>query len=256
MYSQAKERFTRLWKKYFDGAELPITFFYSDSSDLKAIRPAVKPPEGHHCVISDIARVRRGRPLAFDADSFGCGGAQRYFGFTSALMPDFEYFLSNGIPGKMEGERYKKSPDLVREAIANMPVFEAPGRYAVFKRWDALDEPDQPEVVIFFGLPDVLSGVFTLFSFDEAQPDRVICPFAAGCASIVQYPYLEKDSHIQRAVLGMLDVSARPCVSMNVLSFAVPMRRFERMIDNMEESFLITGSWAKVRRRIAAAQKK
>jgi hypothetical protein len=256
MDSQVKGRFIRLWKKYFNGAELPVTFFYSDSSNLKAIRPAVKPPEGHHCMISDIARVRRGKPLAFDADSFGCGGAQRYLGFTSTLMPDFEYFLSTGIPGKMEGERYKKTPDLVREAMVSMPAFTAPARYAVFKRWDGLDEADQPEVVIFFGFPDVLSGVFTLFSFDEAQPDRIICPFAAGCASIVQYPYLEKDSQTPRAVLGMFDVSARPCVPMNVLSLAVPMKRFERMIDNMEESFLITGSWAKVRRRIAVAHKK
>lgn len=256
MDSQVKERFTRLWTRYFDGAELPVTFFYSDSAGLKAIRPPVRPPEGHHCVISDITKVRRGKSLVFDADSFGCGGGQRYFGYTSALMPDFEYFLSTGIPGKMEGERYKKTPELVREVIVNMPVFKAPGRFAVFKRWDALGENDQPEVVIFFGLPDVLSGVFTLFNFDEAQSDRVICPFAAGCASIVQYPYLETNSQAPRAVLGMFDVSARPCVPMNVLSFAIPMKRFQQMIDNMEESFLTTGSWAKIRRRIGSGQKK
>lgn len=29
-------------------------------------------------------------------------------------MPNFEYFLSCGIPGKLEGERYKKTPELVR----------------------------------------------------------------------------------------------------------------------------------------------
>jgi uncharacterized protein (DUF169 family) len=256
MNSQAKERFIRLWRKYFDGAELPVTFWYSDTSELKAIRPVVKPPEGHHCVIADIAKVRRGKTLAFDAESFGCGGGQLYFGFRSAPMPDFEYFLSTGIPGKMEGERYKKSPELVREVVANRPTFTAPGRYAVFKRWDVLSESDHPEAVIFFAYPDVLSGVFTLFNFDESEFDRIICPFAAGCSSIVQYPYLENESERPRAILGMFDVSARPCVPMNVLSLAVPMKRFERMIDNMEESFLITASWSKVRRRISAAHKK
>ena len=29
-----------------------------------------------------------------------------------------------------------------------------------------------------------------------------------------------------------------------------PMKKFERMVRDMEESFLITGSWAKVQRRL------
>jgi hypothetical protein len=49
----------------------------------------------------------------------------------------------------------------------------------------------------------------------------------------------------------MFDVSARPCVAADVFTFAVPMNRFAEMVENMEESFLITGSWSKVRKRIA-----
>jgi hypothetical protein len=48
----------------------------------------------------------------------------------------------------------------------------------------------------------------------------------------------------------MFDVSARPFVPGATLSFAVPMNKFAAMIDNMDESFLITKSWAAVRRRI------
>jgi hypothetical protein len=48
----------------------------------------------------------------------------------------------------------------------------------------------------------------------------------------------------------MFDVSARPFVSERTLSFAVPMAKFTRMVGDIEESFLITGSWAKVRSRI------
>jgi len=165
-------------------------------------------------------------------------------------MPNFEYFLSCGIPGKLEGERYKKSPELVREVVASSPRFTAPAKSIVFKRWDALDASDNPEVAIFFARPDVLSGLFTLANFDECEPNGVIAPFAAGCGTIVQYPYLEKASARPRAVLGMFDVSARPYVPGDVLSFAVPMRKFARMIENMEESFLVTPSWGKVRRRL------
>jgi len=78
----------------------------------------------------------------------------------------------------------------------------------------------------------------------------VIAPFGSGCSTIVQYPYLEIKSPNPRGVIGMFDVSARPFVPNDALTFATPMSKFARMIDNMEESFLITPSWAKVQKRI------
>ena len=66
----------------------------------------------------------------------------------------------------------------------------------------------------------------------------------------MQYPYLEKGSARSKAVIGMLDVSARPCVPKETLTFAVPMNKFIRMVHNMEESFLITRSWEKVKKRM------
>ncbi len=248
-----KAKFERLWQKYFDGAELPLGFFYTDEAPGSARMP--KPATGHRCVIGDLARARRGQNTALNADVIGCGGGKRYLGFTSELRPDFEYFLSYGIPGKLEGERYKKSPELVKQVMGKMPAFAAPGPFIVFKRWDRLEESDYPEVIIFFARPDVLSGLFTLAAFDEADRDAVVVPFGGGCATIVQYPYLEKDAQHPRCVLGMLDVSARPCVPADVMTFAAPMKKFARMVANMEESFLTTGSWRKVRRRIAASLK-
>ncbi len=78
----------------------------------------------------------------------------------------------------------------------------------------------------------------------------MISPFGAGCSTIIQYPYLEMNSSRPRGVVGMFDVSARPFVSPDELTFAVPMSKFERMVGNMDESFLITESWKKVQRRI------
>jgi hypothetical protein len=131
-----------------------------------------------------------------------------------------------------------------------MPEFEAPAEYIVFKRWDDFDEEDEPAVIVFFAPPDVLSGLFTLAGFDEADPQAVIAPFSSGCGSIVFHPFLQLASDQPRAVLGMFDVSARPCVPSDVLTLAVPWPKFRRMVKNMEESFLITGSWEKVRARI------
>jgi uncharacterized protein (DUF169 family) len=243
-----KNKFLTLWKKYFNDAELPITFYYTDEEgQAEAVKPGAVP----RCVIGALVKIRSGQSLAFDVDAVGCPGGKRYLGFADSLMPNFEYFLSCGIPGKMEGERYKKSPEMVKEYMKkHAPAMKAPGKFIVFKRWDRLEEADQPEVVIFYAKPDVLSGLFTLASFDETEQNMVIAPFGSGCSTIVQYPYMEIKSRHPRAVIGMFDVSARPYVPQNRLTFAVPLAKFARMVDNMEESFLITPSWAKLQKRI------
>ena len=244
-----RDRFLELWEKHFDDTELPISFYYTDEpAPLDPLPPA----KGHACIMAQLARVRKGQDLCFNIDSIGCFGGKKYLGFTHGTMPGFEYFLSYGIPGEMEGERYKKTPEMVQEIMKNQPQCEAPARHIVFKRWDQLAEADQPEVVIFLATPDVLSGLFTLSGFDETDSNAVIAPFGAGCATIVQRPYVERERERPRSVLGMLDVSARPYVPPDALSFATPMAKFRSMVDNMDESFLITKSWAKVRRRIHA----
>jgi hypothetical protein len=244
---ELKERFTERWRQDFAGSELPIVSFYTG----KRGQAEAPQPKSHRCLICQLGQVRKGTPLQFDVDAVSCGGGKRYLGFTPSLRPGFEFFLSCGIPGEMEGERYKQSPELVKALMARMPDFEAPAPTIVFKRWGQLEAGDEPEVVIFFALPDALSGLFTLAGFDEARPEAVIAPFSSGCGSIVYYPYQELRAESPRAVLGMFDVSARPCVPANTLSFAVPWPKFVRMVDQMDESFLITGSWEKVRARIA-----
>jgi hypothetical protein len=245
-----KDRFTALWAKYFDGAELPICLFFSDA---EACSQLLRPIKDHVCMVGQLALPRRGEDIAFTGETLGCAGGKRFLGFSAQIRPGFEYFLSCGIPGKMEGERYKKSPELALAFANEAPSLKAPAKYAVFKRWDRLAAEDQPEVVIFFAAPDVLSGLFTLSGFAEKDLQSVIAPFGPGCAAIGAYPYLEGRAPQPHAVLGMFDVSARPFVPERTLSFAVPMAKFARMVGDMEESFLITGSWAKVRSRIAKA---
>ncbi len=242
-----KESFLTLWKKYFNNAELPLIFYYMDKEDKS---PLAKPKSVPRCIIDALSLAREGEVLCFNVESIGCFGGRRYLGFTEKIMDTFEYFLSCGIPRKVEGERYKKTPQLVAEWLKKAPSFEAPAPFVVFKRWDLLKEADEPEVVVFFASPDVLAGLFTLANFDEAEANAVFTPFGSGCASLVQYPYLEKASKHPRAIIGLFDVSARPFVSANALTFSVPMNKFERMVENMEESFLITNSWKAVQKRL------
>ncbi len=248
METGLKSKFSAMWAKYFPGAELPFAFYYSDS-ESKA--ETVKPGSIPRCIIAALREVRQGRSLAFDVDSIGCAGGKRYAGFAREIRPEFEYFLSCGIPGKMEGERYKKTPELVRQSMEYAPPFSAPAKHIVFKRWDRLDESDRPDVAIFFATADIIAGLFTLANYDEAEPNGVFAPFGSGCSSIIQYPYLERESKRPRAVIGLFDISARPFVGTSELAFSVPVNKLQRMVDNAEESFLITGSWRAIQKRIS-----
>jgi hypothetical protein len=174
-----------------------------------------------------------------------------YLGYDEERSENFRYFLSFGKPGVVEGERYKKSPELVDEIGARHVFLPAEGKQYLFRRWDQLTGTDNPDVVIFFARPEVLSALFTLANFDQADPDGVICPFGSGCSSIIHYARREQQQVHPRAVLGMFDPSARPCVDIDILTFSVPMKRFETMIAGMEESFLVTRTWEKVQRKIA-----
>jgi uncharacterized protein (DUF169 family) len=247
MKIELKNQFLELWKKYFGDAELPITFYYS-TGDGGAER--AEKPKGRSCLICELARVRNGRPMFYNIESLACMGARRYLGYSEKMRPGFEYFLSCGND-QMEGERYIRTPEIVREFMKNQQTLPIEGKNIVFKRWDNLTLNDDPDVVIFFARPDVLSGLFTLANFDQTDPNGTITPFGAGCGTIIHHPYLESQSDRQRAVIGMFDPSARPCVPEDTLTFAVPMKRFEKMIGYMEESFLITDTWTTVKKRIS-----
>jgi hypothetical protein len=246
MKEKLQENFLQKWLEYFGKAGLPLAYFYTDNvpdADLNDSKNIAQ------CLIGNLSRVREGHSYVYGAKTPGCPGGKRYSGYVQKLMPDFEYFLSCGIAGKMDGERYKKTPELVREYLQSNPPFTAPARYLVFKRWDRLAPEDEPAALIFFAGPDVLSGLFTLANFDAADSNNVIAPFGSGCSSILSYTLAESRSDSPRCVLGMFDISARPEVPADILTLTIPMKRFEQMLDNMDESFLITGSWDVVRRR-------
>lgn len=247
-----KTDFIRLWRKHFGRTEEPLCFFYTDDERYAAFLDRRRKSGEFRCLIKALGRVRRGKVLAFDRGTIGCPGGLRYAGFSKSLRPDFKFFLSCGIPGRMEGERYKKTPELVEQMLRDAPVIEAEGKRLVFKPWGKMDEGETPRAVVFFAPPDALSGLFTLANFRRAEEPGVICPFGAGCGSIIGHVLAEARAPRPRAVLGLFDPSARPHVEPDLLTFSAPWRLFLEMNEDMEESFLITPTWVKLRRRLAA----
>lgn len=243
-----KDDFLGKWEKYFGKSELPVSFYFSN--EISDAEPASEPKAGHSCLICELKKVREGKSIAYTEDTISCRGARRYTGYTNEMFPDFRYFLSCGIPDELEGERYKKTPELVDDFLINYTPLPTEKKYLIFKRWDKLAESDEPVAVIFFAKPDVLSGLFTLANFDSGEPYSVTVPFAAGCGSIIHYPALENLKDDPKCIMGMFDPSARHCVEPDVLTFSVPIKKFAKIVEYMDESFLITDTWKTVESRI------
>jgi len=96
----------------------------------------------------------------------------------------------------------------------------------------------------------VLSGLFNLNCLDSTAEDAVIAPFGAGCTNLIYYPCRKQLNGRRRAVIGLMDPSAGRCTKADLVTFAIPITKFLAMIDQMEESFLITETWKIIQKRI------
>jgi len=239
-----------LWKQFRESLglrESPLGIYYTNNKP-----EGVTPKTGIHlCMIGFLKKARKkGKTVYFDKSHFGCPGGGYYMGFLESPRPNIEYFLSCGIPGEMEGERYIKTPELAREYFGKMKPRPAPASYCVFKSIETFQGEEKPEVVVFFGSPDILSGLFTLTNYALGSTDGVYTPFGSGCSTILTYPLKEAEKTEPRSILGMFDVSARPMVEKDVLTFSMPYSIFLKLLSNVQGSFLQTESWKKVLQRI------
>jgi uncharacterized protein (DUF169 family) len=240
-----------LWKQFKDAlglTESALGIYYTNDKP-----EGVTPKEGlSGCMIGLLQNARKkGKTVYFDKTHFGCPGGGYYMGFLEKARPNIEYFLSCGIPGKLEGERYIKTPELARKYFGMMRPRPAPAIYCVFKPIEAFQRGSvKPDVVAFFVSPDILSGLFTLTNYALETTEAVYSPFGSGCSTILTYPLRETEKESPRAVVGMFDVSARPMVEKEAVSFAIPYSVFLKLLENVSGSFLQTESWKKVLQRI------
>ncbi|MGZ3603869.1 MAG: DUF169 domain-containing protein [Thermodesulfobacteriota bacterium] len=239
-----------MWKQFRETlglTESPLGIYYTNDKP-----EGVTPKEGlSGCMIGLLQNARKkGKTIYFDKSHFGCPGGAYYMGFFESPRPNIEYFLSCGIPGELEGERYIKTPERAREYFSKMIPRRAPAIYCVFKPIERFQDGPDPEVVALFATPDILSGLFTLINYAMERTDAVYAPFGSGCGTILTYPLKEAGKEQPHAILGMFDVSARPTVEKEILTIAMPYSLFLKLLENVSGSFLQTESWKKVLHRI------
>jgi uncharacterized protein (DUF169 family) len=229
------------------------------------------------CVMWLAAYAAKGKAAVADVKTFGCfgGGVGLGFGNQYKNFPDGEegfcHFLSNGNTNReggaelaekikpfmraeaydnfLHGERYIKTPALVKKFVEALPMTEIPAQYVVFRPLDTVDtKKEKPQTVIFFVNPDQLSALVVLANYGRGDNENVILPYAAGCQTIGIYPYREAKSAKPRAVVGLTDISARVYIrkqlgDANLMTFAAPFALFEEMEQNVPGSFLERHTW-------------
>jgi hypothetical protein len=250
----------------------PVAVLFSDERPADAMQFA----EGRWgCVMWLLATAARGKAAVADRATFGCIGGGTGLGFGNQYqnwpggIECFYRFLSTGngetkhgrrvadeIAGTwrreavehfVHGERYTKSPDETKAFVDNLPFFEVPTRYVVFKPLADVGDDERPQTVVFLVDPDRLAGLVVLANYGRAGNENVIMPWAAGCQSIGIFAYREAASHPPRAVVGITDPSARLYLAKQLgrglMTFAAPFAMFEEMETNVHGSFLEADTW-------------
>lgn len=217
-------------------AELPLVFWYSDTLENETEKI-------NGCFFKRMKKVREGATVSLNGETMGCGGGKFYTGFTD--MPEH-------VPTFVSlKEKYKKSPEMVKEFVEQLGVPRAEKEYLHFARIDKIDSLESMEGVLFLATPDMLSGLTTWAFFDNNAEDAVTSIFGSGCSAVVTQTILENRKGGNRTFIGFFDPSVRPYFEPNLLSYTIPMSRFKKMYETMRSSCLFdTHAWGKIKERM------
>ena len=235
----------------------PIAVFLADEKPEGALQFK---GGGWGCVAASMVSVSEGKTAAFDRRS-GCAGGATGLGFGNAFEQrgfPIDKLLSNGDPEgarnyppnspMAHGERFFKTPELVRHMIGRLPITEVPTEYVVMKPLQAVTEADSPELVVFLVTADQLSALIVMTDYSRGSGESAIAPFGGACWAVL-YGYAEAKRDVPRGVVGFFDIAQRHRVGRDMLSYTVPWRLFLQMEADVEGSFLELEEWRKLRER-------
>ncbi len=174
---------------------------------------------------------------------------------TFALKAGIEYFLSTGRgEGFREGEGYRRTPEMAAGFVSNLPIVDLPWTYRVFEPLDQVGPGEEPRLVTFYVGADQLCGLVVMANYDRPNLYNVTIPHCSGCQGVFLIPYAEAQKENPRAVVGMMDPSARPFIDPDQVTFTVPYKRFLEMEANVPGSFFTRSTWSKMAARLDGAR--
>lgn len=258
----------------------PVAIVWTDRKPTKALELKAGT---WGCVMWLFAKVaKEGKTAVFSRDTTTCAGGAMGIGFGRPLTQHaarteegFCSFLSNGLEGaadkkayeaiidrsfdaphkKMltEGERFMKSPAVVKKFLQNLPVYDAKDGYIVMKPVHEVENGEDVRSVVFVANADQISALAILANYGTGniRDGIIVAAGAAGCQAMGVCTYAEGEGKNPRAVVGLTDLSARMHVrntlGKDVLTFSVPLALYREMEKNVRGSFLGLDLWKELR---------
>jgi uncharacterized protein (DUF169 family) len=256
-------------------SEEPFGVYYDDTKPEKAFGPKPGPPISREledqgkvnmqdvfkhfsCVMGNIWLARKKHRAAYiSSEEYGCLGGVFYCSMMKPNLKFIEHYVTTGISGTpVHGERYLPSPEAMRKFLGKVDPRKAPAKYCIFKPLSLFADSEEPEFVIFFARPEVMSGLVTHTAFTTGDVDCTASPFGAGCTNLVAWPLFYKEKGIDKAIIGGFDPSARKFMKTDELTFTVPWSLYKKMLAALPESmFNVPGAWTEVRKKVARSAK-
>jgi uncharacterized protein (DUF169 family) len=261
--------------QYLGSSEEPFGVHYDDTKPENAYGPRVgvhisreledqgkldmqEVMKSFSCVMGNVWLARKKHGAAFiSTEEYGCVGGAYYCSMMKPHLRFIEHYVSTGFDGTpLHGERYMPGPEAMRNFMLEVNPRKAPAKYCIFKPLSRFSEGKEPEFVIFFARPEVLSGLYTHAVFTTGDMECVVSPFGAGCTNMVSWPLYYKERGVEKAVIGGFDPSARKFMKTDELTFTVPWSLYGKMLSALPQSmFNHDTDWKNVRKKVERSAK-
>jgi uncharacterized protein (DUF169 family) len=229
----------------------PVALILTDELIEEAIQvKATK--ESHGCSLIALRDAAKGETVYLSKETHGCPGMKSGMGFADStnIPGGIEYFLSCGRgEGFPKGERLKKTPEVGKSYYEGLPKGVMNNKYIIFKPLEESDR-DKAALVTFLVNPDQLSALITLHAYESDSVDTAYMPMSSGCSTIVKLPLAEIKKDNPRAIIGLVDIWARPLFDADILAFTVSYKEFERMESYSKDCFFQVETWEGVKERL------
>jgi uncharacterized protein (DUF169 family) len=225
----------------------PVGIYFSDEYPKDAIN-IEKKFDG--CIVPLIFSSANGKTIAFSKNNVGRDCAAFFLGYKDWIFKGVEGFLSDGIIFGKGGERFVKTKKQAKTFLESFKPKIINNRVTIFKPLKEFEGDECPEIVIFFVNPDELSGLVYLLHYNSPDKDNlIITGFHSGCGSVLTLPMRNKNEGKIKAVMGMHDISVRSKLPKDILTLAMPIELVSDIYNEMDNSFIITDNWKKIKER-------
>lgn len=219
----------------------PLALYYAqdEPAEAKSFKKEKSAKSGWGCAMLLLGEALKGKTISFSRETCHCPGAAAGLGLTPPDHKSFPggvegfcHFLSSGNkfwePGRtlaqkmlaggankemveefLEGEGFKKTPELAKEYLESLPQIKAKGPFVILEPLSNTPTELTPEVVIMLADAVQISALVYQANFARKGLDNVRTPFSSGCQSLGMLPLAEAGEETPKAVLGLTDISAR-----------------------------------------------